>query len=118
VHAAFDPVGGGFMLRYVNAMAKNGTLFLYGGLSGVYEHPPFLPMIQNSLWFHPYSLFNYVEDAQSCARGKAFVYEALSSGQLKPSIDRVFPMEGYIDAWRYLRGARDAHGKVVIETGA
>jgi len=75
-------------------------------------------MIQNSLWFHAYSLFNYVEDLEACERGKGFVYEALSSGALKPKIDRVFPMEGYIDAWRYLRGERETYGKVVIETGA
>lgn len=116
--AAFDPVGGGFMLRYVEAMAKSGILFLYGGLSETYENPPFLPMIQRSLWFHPYSLFNYVEDPEACDRGKAFVYDALSNGDLVPKVDRVFPMEGYKDAWAYLRGNRTSYGKVVIETGA
>jgi len=117
-HASFDPVGGDFMERYANAMAKNGMLFLYGGLTGSYSHPPFLPMIQNSLWFHAYSLFNYVEDTDSCNRGKAFVYNALKTSSLKPNVDKVFPMEGYVDAWRYLRGERTSYGKVVVETGA
>ncbi len=116
VHAAFDPVGGDFMERYANALAKNGIIFLYGGLAGTYSHPPFLPMIQNSLWFHAYSLFNYVEDPAACARGKAFVYDALAKGQLRPNVDRVFAMDGYVDAWRYLKGPRNAHGKVVVET--
>jgi len=31
-------------------------------------------------------------------------------------VDRVFPMEGYIDAWRYLSGPRESFGKVVIDT--
>lgn len=93
-------------------------MFLYGGLTGTYAVPPFLPMIQNSLWLHTYSLFNYVEDHEACARGKAFVYDAISSGKLKPNIDRVFPMEGYKDAWSYLKGPRSSHGKVVVETGA
>lgn len=118
VHASFDPVGGNFMERYANAMAKSGQLFLYGGLAGTYSNPPFLPMIQNSLWFHAYSLFNYVEDAEACQRGLAFVHEGLKTGALKPDIDKVFPMEGYIDAWQYLRGARSTYGKVVVETGA
>ncbi len=117
VHASFDPVGGPFMERYANAMAKSGMLFLYGGLSGTYSNPPFLPMIQNSLWFHAYSLFNYVEDKESCERGKAFVYSALSKGKLRPNVDRVYPMEGYIDAWRYLTGTRETYGKVVVDTG-
>jgi len=117
IHASFDPVGADFMERYANAMAKSGILFLYGGLSGSYSSPPFLPMIQNSLWYHTYSLFNYVEDHTACERGKNFVYDALASGKLKPKIDKVFPMDGYIDAWRYLRGERSSYGKVVVETG-
>lgn len=32
--------------------------------------------------------------------------------------DRVFPIGGHIDAWRYLKGARKTYGKVVVETGA
>ena len=118
IHASFDPVGGDFMESYASCMAKNGMLFLYGGLRGTYSHPPFLAMIQNSLWFHAYSLFNYVEDHACCKRGKTFVYNQLKSGALTPNIDRIFPMESYIDAWRYLRGQRNSHGKVLIETGA
>lgn len=114
VHAAFDPVGGDFMERYAPAMAKGGQLFLYGGLRGNYSHPPFIPMIQNSLWFHAYSVFNYIEDADVRARGLNFVHAGLASGDLKPQVDRVFPMEGYQDAWRYLRGERHSHGKVVV----
>lgn len=117
VDAAFDPVGGDFMEAYAPAMAKSGILFLYGGLRGSYSHPPFLPMIQNSLWFHAYSLFNYVEDAEACTRGIAFVNQALATGALKAQIDRVFAMEEYKDAWTYVRGTRAAFGKVVVETG-
>ena len=118
VHCSFDPVGGEFMERYANVMAKSGKLILYGGLSGTYSNPPFLPMIQNSLWFHAYSLFNYVEDTDACARGKEFVYRSLAEGDLRPCVDRVFQMDGYVDAWRYLKGPRETYGKVVIETGA
>ena len=118
IHCSFDPVGGNFMERYANAMAKSGTLILYGGLSGTYSNPPFLPMIQNSVWFHAYSLFNYVEDSNACERGKEFVYRSLADGNLRPCVDRVFPMEGYVDAWRYLTGSRESYGKIVVETGA
>ncbi len=118
VHCSFDPVGGDFMERYADAMAKNGKLILYGALTGAYSHPPFLPMIQNSLWFHAYSLFNYVEDLAACGRGREFVYGALTDNALRPNVDRVFPMEGYVDAWRYLKGARATYGKVVVEVGA
>lgn len=118
VSASFDPVGCEFMERYGQAMAKNGHIYLYGGLAGTYSPPPFLAMIQNSLWFHAYSVFNYVEDGATCKRGLAYVHDALTSGKLRPNIDKIFPMEGYIDAWRYLKGDRSSYGKVVIETGA
>lgn len=118
IDASFDPVGGGFMDRYANAMSKGGILMLYGGLSGTYDSPPFLPMIQNSLWFHTYSLFNYVEDAEACQRGTDFVHTAISEGRLQPKVDRVFPMEGFREAWNYMKSARENYGKVVIETGA
>ena len=73
-------------------------------------------MTQNSLWFHAYSLFNYVEGPVACARGKAFVYDALAKGLLRPNVDQVFAMDGLVEAWRYLKGPRSAHGKVVVET--
>ena len=115
VHCSFDPVGGDFMERYAAGMAKNGKLILYGALTGSYSHPPFLPMIQNSLWFHAYSLFNYVEDLDASKRGREFVYHALTEGALKPAVDRIFPMEGYVDAWRYLKGSRSTYGKVMVD---
>lgn len=117
IHASFDPVGGNFMERYANAMAKGGKLMLYGGLSGSFSPPPMTAMYQKNLWFHAYSLFNYVEDLESQKRGVDFVTKALESGELAPKVDRVFPMEEYIEAWRYLRGDRSSYGKVVIETG-
>lgn len=117
VHFAFDPVGGDFMDRYANAMAKNGSLFLYGGLSGQFSTPPLITMFQRNLWFKAYSLFNYVADPEACARGKAFVYDTIKTGTLKPNVDRVFAMDDYIEAWRYLRGPRTRYGKVVVETG-
>ena len=46
------------------------------------------------------------------------IVKPLAAGTLKPKVDRVFPMEGYLDAWAYLRGARTRYGKVVVETGA
>lgn len=117
VNASFDPVGGDFMERYANALAKGGHIYLYGGLTGSYSNPPFLAMIQNSLWFHAYSLFNYVEDTEAKERGLAFVHSALANGQLKPHVDRVFPMEDLVKAWRYMRSDRTSFGKVVIKTG-
>ena len=118
IHAGFDPIGADLMDRYGMALAKGGSLLMYGGLTGTYANLPFLFMVQRNLWFHIYFLFNYVGDAADCERGNAFVYDSLANGALRPTIGRLFPMEGYVDAWRYMKGDREGQGKVVIETGA
>ena len=117
-HVVFDPVGQGMIARYSPALAKGATIFFYGTLDGVFPQLPIVDMFQTNATFHPYSLFNYVENPEALQRGLNFVYAALKSGQIAPQIDRVYPMEQYREAWDYLSQPRNRHGKVVIETGA
>ena len=116
-HVAFDPVGQGMIARYSPALAKGATIFFYGTLDGVFPQLPIIDMFQANATFHPYSLFNYVENPEALQRGLDFVYAALKDGQIAPQIDRVYPMEQYRDAWDYLSKPRESHGKVVVETG-
>ena len=117
IHAAFDPVGASLVGEYARAFARDARIYFYGTLDETFPTLPIVEMFQANAVFHPYSLFNYVEDADMCDRGKAFVYDALASGKIAPRIDRVYPMEGYRDAFDYMRQPRQAHGKIVIETG-
>ncbi len=118
IDAAFDPVGAGMIRRYAPALARDARIFFYGTLDGEFPTLPIVDMFQANAVFHPYSLFNYVENLETQARGKAFVYDALERGLVAPRIDRVYPMEGYREAWDYVSAPREAHGKVVVETGA
>lgn len=117
VEMAFDPVGGGLIGQYSPALAKNARIYFYGTLDKVWPPLPFVDMFQKNAVFHPYSVFNYVEDGVMCERGKSFIYRMLSEGKLRPSIDRVYPMEQYVEAFDYLSQPRRTHGKVVVETG-
>ena len=117
IDAAFDPIGAGMMNQYSPALAKNATIYFYGFLDAQFPQLPLIDMFQANATFQPYSLFNYVENEEMCEKGKAFVYDALEQGKLKPIIDKVYPMEGYKEAWEYLKSSRSSHGKVVIETG-
>ncbi len=117
IHAAFDPVGGGLIGQYSKAFARNARIYFYGTLDETFPELPIVDMFQANAVFHPYSLFNYVEDRDMCEKGKAFVYEALASGKIAPRIDRVYPMEGYRDAFDYMSKPRKTHGKIVVETG-
>ncbi len=117
INAAFDAVGGGLIEQYSPALARDARIFFYGMLDGNYPELPIVDMFQANAVFHPYSLFNYVEDLDMQAKGTAFVYDALQRGLIAPRIDRVIPMEEYRDAWDYIRAPRKSHGKVVVETG-
>ncbi len=118
VASVFDPVGAGMIAHYVKALAKGARIFCYGLLD---EHLPtglpIIDMFQKNATFQPYSLFNYVEDAALCKKGTDFVHAMIEQGRLKPSIDRVYEMEQYREAFDYLKRPRDKHGKVVIKTG-
>ncbi|MCE0507321.1 zinc-binding dehydrogenase [Roseivivax sp. GX 12232] len=115
VHAVFDSVGAGMIGHYSKALAKDAQIFFYGTLD---ENLPILPMMelyQANATFKPYSLFHYIEDADWKQKGLDFVYRALDSGKIAPTVDRVFPMEEYREAWEYMRAPRKSHGKVVVK---
>jgi NADPH:quinone reductase-like Zn-dependent oxidoreductase len=117
IDAAFDAIGGGLMNHYVGALAKNARIFFYGMLDSTFPQIPYAALFQSNALFQAYSLFNYVEDDEMCAKGIEWLNNALAVGDLSPNVDRVYPMEEYADACRYMREPRRAHGKVVIETG-
>jgi NADPH:quinone reductase-like Zn-dependent oxidoreductase len=116
IDAAFDAIGGGMMNHYVNALAKNARIFFYGMLDKGFPLIPYAALFQSNALFQAYSLFNYVEDDKMCAKGIEWVRSALAEGDLSPNVDRVYPMEEYVTACRYLKEPRHVHGKVVIET--
>ncbi len=117
IDAVFDPVGEGLISKYSPALARNATIYFYGTLDGAFPQLPIVDMFQANATFHPYSLFNYVENPDMKKKGTDFVYKSLKEEKLKPNIDRIYPMEEYRNAWEYLKQPRDKHGKVVIETG-
>jgi len=118
VDLSFDSVGFSIIPRYSKALARDAWIFYYGTLEqGAAPALPMVDMFQKNAVFHPYSLFNYVENPEACAQGKAFVYDMLAKGKLKPNVDRVYPMEELKEAFDYLSQPREKHGKVVIATG-
>ncbi|MCR9135891.1 MAG: zinc-binding dehydrogenase [Alphaproteobacteria bacterium] len=115
VHAIFDSIGAGMIAQYSKALARDAQIFTYGTLDEKLPELPMMDLYQANATFKPYSLFNYIEDADWKEKGLRFVYEALASGQIQPNIDKVFPMEKFQEAWNYLRAPRKNHGKVMIK---
>ena len=64
--------------------------------------------------FHPYSMFNHVGRADERQRGVDFILERISSGALRPRVDRVFAFDQVLDAYHYME-SNEQSGKIVVE---
>ncbi len=117
INAAYDTMGGSLMSQYVGALAKDARIFFYGMLDATFPEIPYAALFQSNALFQAYSVFNYIENDAMCQKGIEWLNQSLTAGDLKPTVDRTFPMEHYKEACRYLREPRRTHGKVVIETG-
>lgn len=107
----FDPVGGPYVNVLAQATAYEGTIFLYGMLSG---QPTPYPMsgIWNGVAVSFY-LLTQTKIPGRLERMKRYVYDGLADGSLKPRVDRVFPFEEIADAYRYLESNQQI-GKIVV----
>ena len=111
----FDPVGGPYVDTLAQAMAPEGILFIYGGLSGEPTTFPHWPAalkglsirgwVASAIWNHP----------ERFARAQALVAQGLASGHLKPVIARTFALEQIVEAHRYLESNQQL-GKIVVMT--
>lgn len=112
---AFDPVGGPGVMPLVGALARQGTLILYGNLSGeAHQTPfPFGPAVGRGLSLRGYLVFEVIHDPLRLARAQAFIRDGLQSGALKPKVDRTFAFDQIVEAHRYLEGNAQL-GKVVV----
>ena len=110
---AFDPVGGALLGDLAGAAASGATIFEYGALSPAPTTFPLFAALAKGLTIRGYTLFEIVKNPERLARGKQFIYSGLESGALKPVIDRTFPLEGIVEAHRYLESNRQK-GKIVV----
>jgi len=112
----FDPVGGPYVETLAQAMAVDGVLFIYGGLSGQPTMHPHWPAalknlsirgwVASTIWNHP----------ERFARAKELILRGLADGHLKPVIARTFRLEDIAEAHRYLESNQQI-GKVVVTAG-
>ncbi len=108
----FDPVGGEYVATLAEAAALEGTIYLYGGLSG---QPTPYPMsaFPKAIALTGYT-FNVLRSTpERWEAMKTYIYDKLADGTFKPKVDRVFPFAEAADAYRYLESNAQV-GKVVI----
>jgi NADPH:quinone reductase-like Zn-dependent oxidoreductase len=116
-HMIFDPVAGRFLEKLAQAAAPGATIFEYGALSLAATPFPLFDALGKGLTVRGYTLFEIVQQPDMLQRGKAFVYDGLESGTLKPVIDSTFSLDKIADAHRYMESNRQK-GKIVVTTMA
>jgi NADPH2:quinone reductase len=108
----FDPVGGDYVSTLIQAAAMEGTIYLYGGLSG---QPTPYPMsgFMKAVALTGYTFGVLRDPPERWEAMKNYIYGKLADGTFKPKVDRVFPLAEAADAYRYLESNAQV-GKIVI----
>jgi NADPH:quinone reductase-like Zn-dependent oxidoreductase len=111
----FDPVGGPFVDTLAQAMAQDGVLFVYGGLSGQPTMHPHWPAALKNLSIRGWVASTIWNQPERFARAKSLVLQGLAEGHLKPVVARTFPLAQIAEAHRYLESNQQI-GKIVVTT--
>ena len=111
----YDPVGGPLMAQYADAFGQDAIVFLYGDMSGEPTPIPISEAIRRNAVIRPHSVYNFVNGKALRESGIAFVQAALENGDIRPTIDRTYPLERFREAFEYQLAAKNRRGKIVIE---
>jgi NADPH:quinone reductase-like Zn-dependent oxidoreductase len=109
----FDPVGGRDVEKLANAMAEEGILFIYGGLSGEPTTFPHWPAALKGLSVRGWVASSIWDKPDRYARAQDLVLRGLAEGHLKPVVAKTFPFAQIVDAHHYLESNQQL-GKIVV----
>ncbi|MER5321729.1 zinc-dependent alcohol dehydrogenase family protein [Streptosporangium roseum] len=113
VEYVFDAVAGPGVTDLARAVAPDGTLFLYGALSGQPTPYPGFDLGMPALNVRTYTVLEIAKDSQRLRRAEAFVASGLRAGAFRPVVDRLFPLEEIVQAHEHMEsGTR--FGKIVV----
>jgi NADPH:quinone reductase-like Zn-dependent oxidoreductase len=112
-NVVIDPVGGPYVETLAKAMAEQGTLIIYGSLSGQPTPYPHWSAAVKSLSLRGWVAAFIWNHPQRFAAVKDLILRRLAGGQLKPVIDRTFALRDIVAAHRYLESNQQV-GKIVV----
>jgi NADPH:quinone reductase-like Zn-dependent oxidoreductase len=109
----FDPVGGPYVETLAQAMAPDGVLFIYGGLSGQPTPHPHWPAALKNLSIRGWVASTIWNFPDRFARAQELILRGLAEGHLRPVIAKTFRLDNIVDAHRYLE-SNEQVGKIVV----
>lgn len=98
---AFDPVAGALLPQLADALALGGIVIEYGALAAEQAPFPLFAVLGKRLSVHGYRYKRVGGDPAKLDAATRFVLDGLASGALKPTLDRVFPLDRIAHAHRY-----------------
>jgi NADPH:quinone reductase-like Zn-dependent oxidoreductase len=110
---AFDPIGGPNFPKLIDALAFQGTVYIYGALAEGDTPLPVLTMIAKMPTIKGHNIWLTTGDDARRKAAVEYVTAGLAKGALKPVIDRTFAFDAMIDVHRYLEN-NGQFGKVVV----
>ena len=115
VNLILDPVGGAYLERNVNALAKFGRLVNIGLLSGGQGKMDMSRVLRNRLCIIGSTLRNRPpsEKIQITRQFESGFWHLFKSGDLRPIIDKIFPIEEAQKAHAYVAQNQNI-GKVIL----
>ncbi len=112
---ALDPVTGPGVADLVRSLAPGGVLYVYGQLDSTPTPMPFVDLMRRGVSIRGYTLWELTLDPARRAAATAWIYDRLERGDVRPVIDRVFPLSEIAAAHAYLESGAQT-GKIVVTT--
>ncbi|MCO5993766.1 zinc-dependent alcohol dehydrogenase family protein [Actinoallomurus rhizosphaericola] len=109
----FDAVAGPGVTDLAKVVADDGTLLVYGALSGEPTPFPGIELGMPALSMRTYTLHETTRRPERLRRAEAFVASGLRSGAFRPVVDRTFDLNEIVEAHRYLE-SNAQFGKIVV----
>ncbi len=110
---AFDPVGGPFVEKLCGALAEEGILFIYGGLSEQPTPYPHWSVALKGLSIRGWVFSSIASKPERFNRVRQVILAGLASGHLKPVIARTFTLDQIAEAHAYVESNQQI-GKIVV----
>jgi NADPH:quinone reductase-like Zn-dependent oxidoreductase len=109
----FDPVGGPEVEMLAQSAALEGTVIVYGGLSGQETPYPHWPAAFKGLSIRGWLASEIWNNPERFERYHALILEGLAEGHLTPVIARTFPLAEIVEAHRFMESNQQV-GKIVV----
>jgi NADPH:quinone reductase len=113
VHVVYDSVGKTTFEKGLRCLQPRGYMVLFGQSSGQVPAVEITALARKSLFVTRPGLLDHIADRQALLARAGDLFQWMAAGELRVSIDQVFPLSEAAAAHRYLEG-RCTRGKVLL----